>query len=450
MLQRTGKKSLIKHSQSVDKQSSSKNLFTPYPKQQEYIDAVFSGNYNFLCYGGAMGGGKSYVGIAILIALCKFHPMSKWVVVRESLPTLKRTSIETFKKIVPSNFLKSYNQQAQIATFNNGSQIEFMAEDYSSDKDFDRFKGLEVNGFLLEQIEELQKGLLDMCFIRSGRHKIPSNPKPIIMANVNPTQGWAKEKIYEAWIKKALPIDWYYIPASIFDNPILADDKAYMEQFKNLDPITYRRLIEGDWDAFAVENPFAYCFSYQKHVKPCKYMPEYELMLSFDFNVDPITCLAAQQVGNSLHMIKAFQLSNSNIYDLCDRIISEYGHLNPLYLITGDATGRARSAMTVGNMNYYRVILKKLGLVEGQMKVPSVNPAVSDTRVLLNSMLQNFDIKIDEENCKALIQDLQLVQVDAHGDIMKDRSSESKKADLLDCSRYLVNTFFRWFIKSLE
>jgi hypothetical protein len=34
----------------------------------------------------------------------------------------------------------------------------FMAEDYDNDKDFDRFKGLEVNGFLLEQIEVLDVG----------------------------------------------------------------------------------------------------------------------------------------------------------------------------------------------------------------------------------------------------------------------------------------------------
>ena len=39
----------------------------------------------------------------------------------------------------------------------------FMTEDYANDKDFDRFKGLEVNGFLLEQIEELQEGLLEFA-----------------------------------------------------------------------------------------------------------------------------------------------------------------------------------------------------------------------------------------------------------------------------------------------
>jgi hypothetical protein len=127
-----------------------KLLFKPYAKQQEFIDAVLSGKYTFLTYGGAMGGGKSFVSIALLIFLCRIYPDSKWVVIRDSVPTLKRTAIETFKKIVPTSFLKSWNQQDYTATFNNGSRIIFMAEDWINDKDFDRFKGLEVNGFLIQ------------------------------------------------------------------------------------------------------------------------------------------------------------------------------------------------------------------------------------------------------------------------------------------------------------
>ena len=139
--------------------SDTQVIFEPYPKQLEFLEAVFSGKYSFLCYGGAMGGGKTYVCLMALILLCKAFPKSKWCVIRESVPTLKRTSIESFKKLVPSNFVQSYNQKDQKWTFKNGSEIFFMAEDFSNDKELDRFKGLEVNGFLLEQIEELQEAM---------------------------------------------------------------------------------------------------------------------------------------------------------------------------------------------------------------------------------------------------------------------------------------------------
>lgn len=33
-------------------------LFSPHPKQEQFIEAIFSDKYSFLIFGGAMGGGK--------------------------------------------------------------------------------------------------------------------------------------------------------------------------------------------------------------------------------------------------------------------------------------------------------------------------------------------------------------------------------------------------------
>lgn len=422
-------------------------IFKPHPKQEQFIEAIFSEKYSFLAFGGAMGGGKSFCGIAALILLAKIYSGSKWCIIRESLPTIKRTTLPTFKKVLPLNFLESYNQQENIAHFKNGSQIIFLAEDYANDKDFDRFKGLEVNGFLLEQIEELNKDLLDVCTIRAGRHKIDPMPKPIILATLNPSQNWVKEAIYERYTKNELPHDWFYLPSTIFDNPVLNDDKDYMDRLKNLDPITYKRHIEGDWSAFSVDSPFAYAFSEQKHVGKCEFNKAIEVQLSFDFNVDPVVAIAAQSYNNSIYFIKEFKLKNSDIYELCDHIKSYFPFA--VFRVTGDATGQARSAISKGNLNYYHVIKQRLGLTDLQMRQPTINPSISDSRVLLNSMLQNYNIVIDKDLCPNFIFDLKYVEVDAEGDILKDRSSETRKADLLDAGRYLLNTFHKNFLKGV-
>src|SRR6478736_3170364 len=232
-------------------------IFEPFGKQEEFINAIFSGLYSFLCYGGSMGGGKTYVCLSALILLCKAYPGSKWCVIRDSVPTLKRTTLESFKKVVPTNFIANYNQNDQIYTFTNGSQILFMAENYEQDKEFHRFRGLEVNGFLLEQIEELQEGLLSICFIRAGRNKIDKMPpRPLILANVNPTLLWPKKRVYEPWSKGKLPPDWFYLPAKIYDNKTLAEDEHYMHNVTaHLDDISRRQKIDGDWDAFAIDKP---------------------------------------------------------------------------------------------------------------------------------------------------------------------------------------------------
>jgi hypothetical protein len=422
---------------------SSSVVFEPYPKQQEFIDAVFSGKYDFLCYGGSMGGGKSYVGLAILIMLCKIFPGSKWVVIRESLPTIKRTTLPSFKKVLPENFLKGYNQQENIATFTNGSQILFMAEDYANDKDFDRFKGLEVNGFLLEQLEELQKGLLDVCTIRAGRHKLKgNNPPPIILATVNPTLTWVKEEVYLKFVNGTLPDRWYYLSASIFDNPALADDKAYMDRFKNLDPLTYARHIEGNWNAFAVDKPFMYCFE-DKHISTTiELNPKDTVYLSFDFNVDPITCTAWQLGKDFIHGLYEFRLKNSNLYEICEAIKGTLGKCH--FVVTGDASGLSRHVTNKGNINNYTIILKELGLTVNQLKVPRSNPPINESRTLSNSIFSRHPNVFLHERMKYLIEDNRFVQVKDDGSI--DKTTNAHMGHLLDTERYVFNSFKHDFI----
>jgi hypothetical protein len=77
-----------------------------------------------------------------------------------------------------------------------------------------------------------------------------------------------------------------------------------------------------------------------------------------------------------------------------------------------------------------------------------VNPSVRDTRVLVNSLLQNYCVKIDR-SCKGLITDLKYVEVDEEGDIIKDRRTDIRKSDLLDCFRYYCATFHRDWIRYL-
>lgn len=426
--------------------SSERSLFVPQPKQQEFIDAVFSGQYSFLCYGGAMGGGKSYVCLALLILLCRVYPKSKWCVIRESLPTLKRTSLETFKKIVPSNFVKSYNQQEQIYTFKNESQILFLAEDYQNDKDFDRFKGLEVNGFLLEQVEELQEGLLQVCFVRAGRWMIDKMPpKPLILANVNPTLLWPKTKIFDRWSKGQLPEDWFYEPAKISDNPVLFNDAAYMHNVTaHLDDLTRRRLIDGDWTAFSNEKAFLYNFSLQKHVIP-SYTPNRHLpiIVSFDFNVEPMTAIVGQRVSLMKCVIFGeLEIKTGSTEEMAEKVKVQYKDWLYNMQITGDATGRAREKARRGNINQYRVIKDILGVSESDLIVPSSNQAHGDSRQLCNSVLQHSEMAITD-NCQRTIMDCVYMKVDEFGDLVKDKANPNHFGDNF---RYMTHAFYPDFL----
>ena len=420
-------------------------LFEPHPKQEEFIKAVLSFKYKYLLYGGAAGGGKTFVSIATLIILAKFFPGSRWAIVRESLPSLKRTTIPSFFKVCPENFIKSYNQTDQVVTFTNRSQLFFFPENYNADKFLTRFDGLEVNGFVLEEGQELQSKTFEKAKLRAGRHILKKQPPPLILITCNPSQGWTKTKFYEPFEAGELPGDHYYIKALMADNPSL--DQSYIDGLKNLDETTYETFVRGNWEIVGVEKPFAYSFSKQKHVFKGLQIDKLEpLLLSFDFNVDPITCIAGQSTPDKIRILKEFRLRNSNIYELCEAIKVEFGE--QYYIVTGDASGTARSALTRGDLNYYKVIKEELQLSTNQFKVPNFNPSIKNSRVLTNSILsKHLDLLIDS-GCNYLIEDLQYVEVGETGDI--DKTRDKHRTHLLDCFRYYLFTFHNDFVKLLN
>lgn len=417
-------------------------VFQPHPKQLEFMEAVFSFKHECLMYGGAAGGGKSYVSLATLIALAKLFPNSKSHVIRESLPSLKRTTIPTFFKLCPKSFIRSYHQTDHIVTFTNGSTLEFFPENFNMDKNLTRFDGLETNFFLIEECQEIQKKTFEKCKLRVGRHIIPKQPPRLILLTCNPSQQWPKTEFHEPSEKGLLNPSYFYKRALMVDNPTLPDE--YLAAMENLDDVTRAVFVNGDWDVVDVERPFAYGFNKFKSVKPnIQIKPNEPIILSFDFNVDPITCIAGQSFGDKIQIIREFRLRNSDIYQLCQTIRAEFGDV--FYYVTGDASGANRSAMTKGTLNYYMIIRDELDLPKSSFRVPSVNPSIKNSRVLLNSILQKHpDFTIDS-SCQFLIHDLQNVETTPSGDI--EKTKDAKLTHLLDCLRYYLWTFHNNFIR---
>lgn len=423
-------------------------LFEPHPKQLEFMQAAFSGRYKYLLFGGAAGGGKSFVSLATLIALAKLYPGSKSFVIRESLPTLKRTTIPSFFKLCPKDFIESHNQTDQVIRFRNGSTLTFFPENFNLDKNLTRFDGIEANFFLLEEGQELQKKTFEKCKLRAGRNIITDlyeQPTPVIMITCNPSQNWTKDVFRNPYVQGSLPEDHFYLPALMKDNPALPEE--YVKGLQNLDEVTRAVFVNGDWDIIDVERPFAYSFDrFKTVVADLKVVDNEPVILSFDFNVDPITCIAGQSYHRKIRILKEFRLRNSDIFRLCEAISDYFG--DRVFIVTGDASGSNRSAMTRGALNFYQIIKEELKLPRNAFKVPTFNPSIKNSRVLLNSMLEKHpDFKIDA-SCQFLIHDLQNVQTTGDGDI--DKSKDAAASHLLDGLRYYLWTFHSNFVKYLK
>lgn len=233
------------------------------------------------------------------------------------------------------------------------------------------------------------------------------------------------------------------------DNPKCKPErKAFLEQLADLDPYYYQVFTKGRWGRRKIGDPFCFAYSRDKHIGATELNRNYEVKLSFDFNVNPITCGVYQDYNPEwIYGIESIKLDQSDIYKLCDYINERYRGC--LFLVTGDATGQNTSALVQDGINYYTVIKSKLGLGQSQLKVPTVNPKVKENRVLVNAVFQNKKIALHPVKCKGLIFDCENVAVNDVGDIDKgSRANPVKRADHLDNWRYFLNTFHKHVLKN--
>lgn len=222
------------------------------PKQTEFISAILSGKYNYIGIAGSIRFGKTFAALCAIYILCRIYPKSRWAIVRKDLPTLRRNTVPVFEKTRPNNFVDKINQSTWTAKCKNGSEILFFPESFSIDQDLDRWKGLEVNGFIFEEAHELNEKSFDKAIERAGAWIIQDGkqPPPMILLTANPGPSWFKMKFYDKYINNTLKPPWLFIPAKITDNPHLP--KSYLKSLnilKETSPENYRRFVLGDWNA---------------------------------------------------------------------------------------------------------------------------------------------------------------------------------------------------------
>ena len=391
-------------------------------------------------------------------------PGIKGYIFRESFPTLRATSIPSMEKILRGADVKwNRNSSDYYVEFPNGSRIYFFSENYDRDKDLDRFKGLEYNFAILEQIEELREETYMKCIERCGSWYIDPMPPSLIMSTFNPSFNWVKEKIYEPAIAGMLPETHYYITALPTDNPFVTEDQ--WKGWEMLDSDSQERFIMGNWN-LDVKGAWMYQFKRDKHLcDEITFKEDDYIRLSFDFNVDPATCTVYQTDGFTYHhTLKEYRINHSDTYEVCDQIKADFYHSDkyfkgtPVFKIRGDASGKNQLSGTRGHINHYEIIRTELGLDWDAFDIPTVNPSISASRVFCNSIMQHFpNVKIRENECPWLVKDLMfcLAGLDSDGKtvIMKKGKNPYINMDnsllghLLDTWRYGVHMDLHHFIK---
>jgi hypothetical protein len=439
-------------------------LFAPSAKQTEYMSAAFSGNYSYLLFGGAIRGGKTYCALGTLLLLCSKYPGSRWAIVRDTLATIKRTVIPSFFKICPNGFFKSYNQDTQVITLTNGSEILLFAENFDEDKLLLRWRGLEVNGFVLEEANELQESSFYKAMERAGTY-IPvgcEKPKPLIMLTCNPSAGWVKSLFYDRWQNGTLPKGWLYLPSKITDNPFIAEDKDYMASLSNMPFYEYEVYVNGNWDLqVKTGGEFYKCFEQGKHIGNADYDPALPIHLSFDDNVVPFLPAGVFQIkGTQMFMVDELigKSPDNTVKAICDLFTRRYYNHAAGLFIYGDATAQKEDTKIEKGHNFFTLIMGYLNKFHPKDRVRRSNPSVAMRGSFINSILEKevFGLKLTiSPNCKEAIADFINTKEAPDGTKVKNMVTDPKTgarfqqwghiSDLTDY--FIVGAFNDQFIK---
>jgi len=406
------------------------------PKQTEALTAVQSCKYDFILYGGAIRGGKTIWGLCTLLILCEIFPRSRWAVIRKDSERIRKTTIPSFLKLESKGKLR---QSPYEYTHYNGSVILFMGENYDRDKDLDSFKGLEVNGFLFEEMNECQEKTLNKAFERSGTWIISKSklqPKPIVLGTCNPTNGWVKQLIYDKWINGTLPKKWNYIPAKITDNPHLPQE--YIDSLKNLPVYEYEVYVNGNWEIqLKTGGEFWKEFELNKHVRPVQYNESATLHISIDNNVYPYIAISIWQlnsIGDIDEVIQIDELPVKDPHNTATAAAKEFvkwankmGYEDVVF-VYGDQTTTQRNTIDDNKKSFLDKFTGEISKSFAVRKrIPSKNPPVALSGDFVNAIYENeFDNKriIINETCKESINDYILTKQDKDGGILKSRTKD--------------------------
>lgn len=135
------------------------------------------------CFSGGFGNGKSWVACARQFIMLQQFPGYVSLFARKYYKELKNTTMKTFFKICPQDFVLRHDLQEGITVFKNGSVALWMHLDAFDEQSL---RGLEINSACLDQVEEIDESIYLVLDARIGRWDGAKVPESLLLSAVPP------------------------------------------------------------------------------------------------------------------------------------------------------------------------------------------------------------------------------------------------------------------------
>lgn len=217
---------------------------------ESWIDSVTEQ----ILYGGAKGGGKSYLGATLIFGDALIYPDTAYFIARKELIDLTSHTIPTIHEVFKNWGLRfddyaKYNGQNHTFHLHNGSRVLLIAcRENPSDPFYESFGSMQMTRGWIEEGGEVPENAKANLWLSIGRWNNDTyGLKKKLLITANPKKGWMKRDFVDPFKKNELEISKKYIQAFPTDNPYLSKD--YIKTLSDeKNKVRRQRLWEGNWD----------------------------------------------------------------------------------------------------------------------------------------------------------------------------------------------------------
>lgn len=290
-------------------------------KQARFIDATA----DEVMFGGAAGGGKSYVQVIDAFLFALKYPGSKQLILRRTFGELEKSIIRTVLGLYPRELFK-YNSSAHTGRFYNGSIIDFGY--LGAENDVYQYQSAEYDVIRFDELTHFTEH--QYIYLLSRVRGANGYPKQV-KSSTNPGHvghQWVKKRFVDPAPKGEKifrgddGLKRLFIPALLTDNHFLMqNDPAYKQRLMAMPERERKALLDGDWNVF--EGQYFEEFGTETHVcEPFPIPREWRRYRAIDYGLDMLAGVyVAVSPDNRVYMYREAGGSNLPISDAAKKIL---------------------------------------------------------------------------------------------------------------------------------
>jgi hypothetical protein len=401
--------------------------YKPLPSQKRFHDS----EARFKGFSGPIGSGKSQALCQEAIRLSFLNPGRTGLIGAPTYPMLRDATVASLLETLDRNEIPHEVNRAENFVVVRGVRSKIL---FRAVEEFERLRGSNLAWFGLDELTYTSKEAWTRL---EGRLRDPEAKRLCGFAVWTP-KGY--DWVYERFIESAIS-GYETVVASPFENRyLLGKVPDYYDRLKNsYDERFYQQEVLGEYlnlHAGQVYHTFERGGNVSKQVVD----PRVPLEWALDFNVDPMSSVIAQVIGNEVRVVDEIVLRRATTMQACEEFARRFPPHPAGLTVYADASGQKMHSTGGSDVGTLRDFFRsgEYGVVK--FDVPRTNPLVRDRVLLTNSKLCSAEgrrtLMVDPK-CVELIRDFEQVTYKENSQIV-DKERDAQRTHLSDAVGYLL------------